>query len=89
MNFRRFIDIMTVVFALVVLAAVFLHSCQRQRLKAEISEMQTIPRITQSEIFLLNKALDARKADDCKLERTWYGFRCVEFKTGKVFRVFI
>jgi tryptophan-rich sensory protein len=39
MNFKRMIDILTIFFVVVVLTAIFLHSCQRQALKAEITSL--------------------------------------------------
>jgi len=72
-TFPRMIDIATVLFCIFVLSALFLHCCQRQQLKAEITEIIPPP-ITNAEFFLINKALH-KKCGDCDIERTWYGFR--------------
>jgi len=45
--------------------------------------------ITQAEVDYLNKELNRRYADDCTIERTWYGFKCVEFKTGKIYKIYM
>lgn len=74
--------------ALVLLCALLMSRCYEGRqLKAEVAQQQIIMQLNQAEIDRLNSELEARNADDCKIERTWYGFRCTEFKSGKVFRV--
>ena len=45
--------------------------------------------ITQAEVNFLNQELNRRYADDCTIERTWYGFRCIEFKTGKIYKIYM
>ncbi|MEN6433883.1 MAG: hypothetical protein ABFD06_13640 [Smithella sp.] len=80
MNFKRMIDVITVFFCIVVLAAIFLHSCQRQALKAEIMQLS-------DEQYILNN-LKLRNADDCKLSVVGDGvWSCKEFKSEKIFIV--
>ena len=45
--------------------------------------------ITVQEADFLNQELNRRYADDCTIERTWYGFKCVEFKTGKIYKIYM
>ncbi|MDD3095809.1 MAG: hypothetical protein PHD63_06160 [Candidatus Marinimicrobia bacterium] len=45
--------------------------------------------ITDAEVDFLNQELNRRYADDCTIERTWYGFKCVEFKTGKIYKIYM
>lgn len=75
----RFINVVTWVFVIVVVVAVFLHNCQRQQWKAEIMGM--------SDEQYLTVQLAARNAEDCHVTPTDNGWRCVEFKTGKIFIV--
>lgn len=79
MTFKRFVDIATVVFCCVVLAAIFLHSCQRQKLKAEIESFK-------SELEYVQQELKKKRAGDCILESTEYGYKCTD-QNGKVFKV--
>lgn len=79
MTFRRFINIATWVFVVLVLAAILLHSCERQKLKAEIMSLS-------DEQYLIN-VLRVRAADDCKVTPIENGWRCVEFRTGRIFIV--
>lgn len=78
--------IIALLFVSVLLVA---HCYEGRKLKAELADQQIIMNLTQYEIDRLNQELDARYADDCKVERTWYGFRCTEIKTGKVYRVYL
>jgi hypothetical protein len=50
-------------------------------------EFSTTLRLTADEQVYLTKELKRRCADDCVLTRTFYGFRCEELKTGKVFKI--
>jgi hypothetical protein len=43
--------------------------------------------ITAYEQELITSDLQSRSAGDCVLERTGYGFKATELKTGKVFKV--
>lgn len=43
--------------------------------------------ITEYEQKLITADLQSRSAGDCVLERTGYGFKATELKTGKVFKV--
>jgi hypothetical protein len=79
MKFRRTIDILTIFFVVIVLAAIFFHSCQRQKLTAEITSLS-------DENYLLN-VLSIRGADDCKVMAIEGGWKCTEFKSGKIFIV--
>ena len=73
MTFRRFINIATWVFVSVVLVAILLHSCGRQKLKAEIMAL--------TDEQYLTMQLSARYADDCKVTPLSNGgWRCVEYK---------
>ena len=63
----------------------FSHQYERRQLSAEIHALD----LSQREINVLNDELNRRMAEDCKIERTFYGFRCTEFKTGKVYRVYL
>jgi hypothetical protein len=79
---------MLAVFALLFLLILFfLRVYEGRQFRAEVAEQQNLMQLNQHEIDRLNEELSARYADDCKVERTWYGFRCTEFKTGKVFKV--
>jgi hypothetical protein len=66
------INIITIFFVVVVLAAIFLHACQRQQLKAEIAKLSDAE-------YILN-SLKLRGADDCKVTPIADGWRCVEVK---------
>jgi len=80
LTFPRMIDIATVLFCIFVLSALFLHCCQRQQLKAEISSLS-------DENYLIN-ALSLRHADDCTITSIEGGWKCVELKeNGKTFIV--
>lgn len=86
----RTINIITIVFVAVALVAGLSHFIQRQRLSAEIAGFERISalHVTQAEINFINRDLNRRAADDCKLERTLYGFKCTEFKSNKIYRIF-
>jgi len=79
-NFRRFVDAMTILFVIVVLSAIFLHSCQRQQLKADIASLS-------DQEYILNN-LQMRNADDCKVTPIENGgWMATEIKSGKIFIV--
>lgn len=87
---ERTINILTIIFVAVALVAGLSHFVQRQRLSAEIAGFERISalQVTPAEIDFINRNLNRRAAGDCKLERTLYGFKCIEFKSGKTFRIF-
>jgi len=72
---RRFIDIATIFFVTVVLVAVFLHSCQRQQLRADIASLSDTE-------YIINN-LKIRGADDCKVTPIEGGWKCTELKSNK------
>jgi hypothetical protein len=77
---KRFIDFATVFFyVVVVLAVICFHCCQRQKLRAEISQLSDVE-------YAMNN-LKLRNADDCRMTQIEGGWKCTEFKTGKVFIV--
>jgi hypothetical protein len=75
----RLINILTWLFVIVVVVAVFLHNCQHQKLKAELTGL--------SDEQYLTVQLAARNADDCHVTPIDGGWRCEEFKTGKIYIV--
>lgn len=92
--FREKINIVLVFVTLLFLVVMAARCYEGRKLKAEIAEQQTIMKLNQYEIDRLNEELNARCANDCVLERTWYGFTCREFKADengkrKIFRVFM
>lgn len=76
---KRAIDILTILFIIVILAAILLHFGQSQPLQRERMSLS-------DENYLLN-ALQVRGADDCKVTPIEGGWRCVEFGTGRIFIV--
>lgn len=75
-------EILAIVALLFVFVLVVAHWQQSRAFKAEIAEY----RLSQKEIMLINDNLNRRNVDDCELERTWYGFKCVD-REGKVYRI--
>jgi len=56
------------------------HFMQRQ-------DFSTALRLTADEQMRIMQELKRRSAGDCALEPTDYGWKCVEMRTGKVFKV--
>lgn len=90
MTYNKFCKYAAIGVVLFILIIVLLHFWQRHEMKRELAELQEISALalTQQEIDLINEDLNRRNALDCKIERTWYGFACREFKTGKLYRVY-
>lgn len=74
------------VLILFMLAAIFLHSYESRALKADIEAFPEV--ITEEEADYINAELDNRNAGNCEVEPVWYGWRCVEINTGRVFHVY-
>lgn len=73
--------------AVIGLMSFFVANClEGRKLKAEVQAQAELTRYTQSEIDLIMTRLDGL-ADDCVVNREWYGFSCKEIKSGKVFKV--
>lgn len=82
---KKLFDLIFVVVIIGLAILLFNHWKEGRTFKAEINQL----RMTKGESNYIMKELDRRCADDCALTRTWYGFKCREFKTGKIFKVYM
>ena len=82
---KKLFDLIFVVVIIGIGLLLVFHWIEGRKLKAEINQLH----MTKGESKFVMEELDRSCADDCALTRTWYGFKCREFKTGKIFKVYM
>lgn len=72
--------------ALLIIVIVFINAIYDGRARKAARLANTI---TAQEADFLTHELKRRCAGDCELIRTWYGFRCIEMESGRVFKIYM